>query len=202
MRVAPTVVLTEDQERTLQQWARGRSLPARQVERARVVLSAAAGKQDVEIACEIGISNQKAARWRKRFLKMGLAGLEKDAPRPGRTPTITPAQVQEVIRKTTQKKPANATHWSTRIMAEAAAVSEKTVRRIWHKHGLKPHLSRTFKVSNDPEFAEKLEAIVGLYLNPPDHAIVLCADEKSQIQALDWTVHNPVCRSRRDVAGP
>ena len=187
MRVAPPVVLSEDQRHTLQQWARGRSLSARQVERARVVLLAAAGKQDLEIAAEVGISNQKAARWRKRFLKLGLAGLTRDAPRPGRTPTITPAKVQEVVRKTTQEKPANATHWSTRTMAKAAGLSEKSVRRIWHKHGLKPHLSRTFKVSNDPEFAEKLEAIVGLYLNPPEHAIVLCADEKSQIQALDRT---------------
>lgn len=187
MRVAPHVVLTDEQQRTLQQWARGRSLPSRQVERALVVLLAAAGKQDLEIAAEIGISNQKAARWRKRFLEMGLAGLEKDAPRPGRTPTITSAKVQEVVRKTTQEKPANATHWSTRTMAQAAGLSEKSVRRIWHKHGLKPHLFRTFKVSNDPEFAEKLEAIVGLYLNPPEHAIVLCADEKSQIQALDRT---------------
>jgi len=187
MRVAPQVVLTEDQERILHQWARIRSLPARQVERARIVLLAAAGKQDLEIAAEVGISNQKAARWRNRFLEMGLAGLEKDAPRPGRTPTITSAKVQEVVRKTTQEKPANATHWSTRTMAEAAGLSEKSVRRIWHKHGLKPHLSRTFKVSNDPKFAEKLEAIVGLYLNPPEHAIVLCADEKSQIQALDRT---------------
>ena len=187
MRVAPQVVLTQDEERTLQQWAGGRSLPARQVERARVVLMAAAGKQDLEIAAAIGISNQKAARWRKRFLKLGLAGLEKDAPRPGRRPTITLSKVQEVVSKTTQEKPANATHWSTRTMAEAAGLSEKSVRRIWHKHGLKPHLSRSFKVSNDPEFAEKLEAIVGLYLNPPEHAIVLCADEKSQIQALDRT---------------
>src|SRR6201993_3361457 len=187
MRVAPQVILTEEQRRTLQQWARGRSLPSRQVERARVVLLAAAGKQDLEIAAEVGISNQKAARWRKRFLKLGLSGLEKDAPRPGRTPTITSAKVQEIVRKTTQEKPANATHWSTRTMAEAAGLSEKSVRRIWHKHGLKPHLSRSFKVSNDPEFAEKLEAIVGLYLNPPEHAIVLCADEKSQIQALDRT---------------
>jgi transposase len=152
-----------------------------------VVLLAAAGKQDLEIAAEVGISNQKAARWRKRFLQMGLAGLEKDALRPGRTPIITSAKVQEVVRRTTQEKPVNATHWSTRTMAEVAGLSEKSVRRIWHKHGLKPHLSRTFKVSNDPNFAEKLEAIVGLYLNPPEHAIVLCADEKSQIQALDRT---------------
>lgn len=187
MRVAPPVELTKDQRQTLQQWSRGRSLPARQVERARVVLLAADGKQDLEIAAEIGISNQKAARWRKRFLEFGLVGLERDAPRPGRTPTITAAKVQEVVRKTTQEKPAKATQWSTRTMAEAVGLSEKSVRRIWHKHGLKPHLSRTFKVSNDPQFAEKLEAIVGLYLNPPEHAIVLCADEKSQIQALDRT---------------
>ena len=101
MRVAPQVILTDEQQRTLQQWARGRSLPSRQVERARVVLLAADGKQDLEIAAEIGISNQKAARWRKRFLKLGLAGLEKDAPRPGRTPIITSAKMQEVVRKTT-----------------------------------------------------------------------------------------------------
>jgi transposase len=187
MRVAPLVELTDEQRRVLQRWSRGRSLPARQVVRARVVLLAAEGRQDLEIAAEIGISNQKAARWRKRFLKLGLAGLEKDAPRPGRTPTITVAKVQEVVRMTTQERPANATHWSTRTMAKAAGLSEKSVRRIWHKHGLKPHLSRSFKVSNDPQFAEKLEAIVGLYLNPPEHAIVLCVDEKSQIQALDRT---------------
>ena len=187
MRIAPAVMLTEGQERTLQQWARGRSLPARQVERARIILLAAGGKQDLEIAAEIGISNQKAARWRKRFLQLGLAGLEKDAPRPGRTPTISAEKVQEVVRKTTQEKPGNATHWSTRTMAQAVGLSEKSVRRIWHSHGLKPHLSRTFKVSGDPQFAEKLEAIIGLYLNPPEHAIVLCADEKSQIQALDRT---------------
>jgi transposase len=111
--------LTEDQQRALQQWARGRSLPARQVERARIVLLAPAGKQDLEIAAEVGISNQKAARWRKRFLKMGLAGLAQDAPRPGRSPTITPAMIQDVIRKTTQEQPSNATHWSTRSMAAA-----------------------------------------------------------------------------------
>src|SRR3954451_4797009 len=118
MRIAPQITLSQEQERTLQQWARGRSLPARQVERARVVLLAAAGKQDLEIAAEVGISNQKASRWRKRFLKLRLAELEKDAPRPGSTPTITSAKVQQIARKTTQEKPSNATHWSTRTMAE------------------------------------------------------------------------------------
>jgi transposase len=157
------------------------------VERARIVLLAAAGLQDKQIAAKLGIMPEKAARWRNRFLDGGLEALEKDAPRPGRTATITAAQIQEVVRKTTQDKPTNATHWSTRSMAEAAGLSEKTVRRIWRQHGLKPHLTRTFKLSNDPQFAEKLEAIIGLYLHPPEHAIVLCADEKSQIQALDRT---------------
>jgi transposase len=187
MRIAPGIVLTEDQQQTLKQWSRGRSLAARQVERATIILLAAAGKQDVEIAAEIGISNQKAARWRKRFLEQGMTGLEKDAPRPGRTPSISKSTVERVIERTTREKPANATHWSTRTMAAAVAISEASVRRIWRAHGLKPHLIETFKVSNDPQFAEKLEAVVGLYLNPPEHALVLCCDEKSQIQALDRT---------------
>jgi transposase len=187
MRVAPTVTLTPEQHRTLELWARGRSLPARQVERARIVLLAAAGRQDLEIAAELRISNQKAARWRKRFLAAGIPGLEKDAPRPGRTPSISAATVRAVIRTTTQQRPGNATHWSTRTMAAQFGISEASVRRIWKAHGLKPHRVETFKVSNDPDFAEKLEAIVGLYLNPPEHALVLCCDEKSQIQALDRT---------------
>jgi transposase len=187
MRVAQPVVLEDGQRETLERWARGRSLPARLVERAGIILRAVAGKQDLEIAAELGMSNQKAARWRKRFLKMGMAGLEKDAPRPGRKRTISAAAVQRVIDKTTRTKPANATHWSTRTMAAEAGISEASVRRIWRANGLKPHLINTFKVSNDPLFAERLEAIVGLYLSPPEHALVLCADEKSQIQALDRT---------------
>jgi transposase len=171
----------------LESRARARSAAARSVERARIVLLAAAGMQDKQIAAKLRIMPEKAARWRNRFLDGGLAALDKDAPRPGRPSTIPPARIQEVVRKTTQEKPANATHWSTRTMAAATSLSEKSVRRIWHRHGLKPHLTRTFKVSNDPQFVEKLEAIIGLYLNPPEHAIVLCADEKSQIQALDRT---------------
>ncbi|MCX6592348.1 MAG: IS630 family transposase [Acidobacteria bacterium] len=171
----------------MEQWARGRSLPARQVERARIVLLAADGALDIDIAGQLGITNQKAARWRARFLELGLPGLQKDAPRPGRTPSIATATVKAVIEMTTQQQPANATHWSTRTMAAQVGISEASVRRIWKSHGLKPHLVETFKVSNDPEFAEKLEVIVGLYLNPPEHALVLCCDEKSQIQALDRT---------------
>ncbi len=187
MRVARPVVLSTEQRDKLESRARARSAAARSVERAQIVLLAASGMQNKQIAAQLRIMPEKAARWRNRFLDGGLAALEKDAPRPGRTPTILPAKVQEVVRKTTREKPPNATHWSTRSMAKAAGISERSVRRIWRQHGLKPHLARSFKLSNDPHFAEKLEAIIGLYLNPPEHAIVLCADEKSQIQALDRT---------------
>src|SRR6267142_2743657 len=187
MRVARPVTLNPEQRRDLEQHSRARSLSARWVERARIVLRAADGLQDQQIAEELSITPEKAARWRNRFLDGGLPALHKDAPRPGRTRTITDAAVKRVIDKTTREKPDNATHWSTRTMAAAVGLSEASVRRIWHANGLKPHLVRTFKVSNDPHFAEKLQSIVGLYLNPPQHAIVLCADEKSQIQALDRT---------------
>lgn len=187
MRVARRVVLDNEQQRALEQIARGRSLPARHVERARIVLRAAAGEQDRQIASALGITPEKAARWRNRYLDGGIKALEMDAARPGRPRSISEARTAEVIHKTTQEKPFNATHWSTRTMAAEMGLSETSIRRIWHANGLKPHLVKTFKVSNDARFAEKLEAIVGLYLDPPEHAIVLCADEKSQIQALDRT---------------
>jgi len=187
MRVARAVVLDEQGRKALEQIARGRSLSARLVERARIVLRAASGLQDRQIGAELGITPEKAARWRSRYLDGGIAALEKDASRPGRPRTVTDGRTAELIRKTTQEKPFNATHWSTRTMAAATGLSESTVRRIWRANGLKPHLVKTFKVSNDARFGEKLEVIVGLYLNPPEHAIVLCADEKSQIQALDRT---------------
>jgi transposase len=157
------------------------------VERARIVLLSAEGLENRQIAARMGITPEKVARWRKRFLEGGIAALEKDAPRPGRTRVITERQVKKVVDMTLHERPANATHWSTRTMAAAASISEASIRRIWHAHGLKPHLVRTFKLSRDPEFTAKMEDIVGLYLNPPEHAMVLCADEKSQIQALDRT---------------
>jgi transposase len=187
MRVAPRLELTVEQQTTLEHWARARLLPARLVERARIVLLAAAGEQDKEIAHQLGMTPKKVSRWRKRFLAMGLRGLEKDAPRSGRKRQIGARQIQRVVEMTTRQKPPHATHWSTRRMATAAGISEASVRRIWRSHGLKPHLLQTFKVSRDPQFAEKLQDIVGLYLNPPEHALVLSLDEKSQIQALDRT---------------
>ena len=185
MRVAKPVNLSPEQRTEVDRQARGRSLEARLVERSQIVLLAADGMENQQIAEELGITPEKAARWRNRFLDGGMAALAKDATRPGRPKTISDRKVKEIVRNTRESKPDNATHWSTRTMAEAAGVSEASIRRIWHAHGLKPHLTRTFKVSKDPLFAEKLDAIVGLYLNPPEHAIVLCADEKSQIQALD-----------------
>jgi transposase len=187
MRTAPRVELSPEQRTALEQLARQRSAPARVVERARIVLLAAEGLENRQIALRMAITPEKAARWRNRFLEGGIAALQKDAPRPGRTRTITDRGVKKVVEMTLHQKPANATHWSTRTMAAAAGISEASVRRIWRAHGLKPHQVRTFKLSRDPQFTEKLEDIVGLYLNPPEHALVLCADEKSQIQALDRT---------------
>jgi transposase len=187
MRVAPPVVVDESVRRKLEQQARGRSTPARVVMRSRIVLLAAEGFQNDQIAVQMGIAPRTVALWRGRFVQLGVSGLLKDAARPGRKPSIPASVVAKVIEKTTQSRPANATHWSRSTMAREVGVSDSTVGRIWKAHGLKPHRIDSFKISNDPEFASKLEAIVGLYLNPPEHALVLSADEKSQIQALDRT---------------
>jgi len=186
-RRAALIVLSEEEQAILDGWARSRSLPVRQVQRAQIIQLAARGVESQEIARRLGISRPTVQLWRQRFLSLRLAGLEKDAPRPGRIPRISQRRVREIVHATLHTKPNNATHWSTRTMAEARGVSEATVRRIWKRHGLKPHLTETFKLSRDKRFAEKLHDIVGLYLNPPDRALVLCVDEKSQIQALDRT---------------
>jgi transposase len=187
MRVAPPIHLTPEQAAQLESWARGRRTEARLVVRAKIVLLAAEGKQNKEIAEALAVTPRSVARWRGRFMRLGPEGLIKDAPRSGRKPSVTAEKVRTIVRRTIEEMPRNATHWSTRTMAKAEGVSEKTVRRIWKRHGLKPHMVRTFKLSRDPRFAERLEDIVGLYLNPPEHAIVLSVDEKSQIQALDRT---------------
>lgn len=187
MRVAPRINLSEAQREELERQARSRTATVRLAARARMILMASEGKQDQQIAEELGIARQTVARWRSRFLDSGIAGIEKDAPRSGRKPKIVAPRVESVVRMTTQEKPVGATHWSTRTMARATGLSASSVRRIWKRHGLKPHLLRTFKVSNDPQFAEKVEDIVGLYMNPPEHALVLSLDEKSQVQALDRT---------------
>jgi transposase len=187
MRVSHAIDLEADVRRKLEQQARGRSTAARVVLRSRIVLLAADGLQNKQIAAALNVAPRMVTLWRGRFLELGIEGLLKDAPRPGRTPSITTEVTAALIAKTTQSTPANATHWSTRTMAREMGVSKASVSRIWRANGLKPHRVESFKVSNDPLFADKLDAIVGLYLNPPEHALVLSVDAKSQIQALDRT---------------
>jgi transposase len=187
MRVAPAIELNSAARLELEKLSRRRTAAVRVAQRSRIVLLAAEGMQNKEIAERVGVAPRMVALWRSRFIELGVEGLLKDAPRPGRTPEISPDIVARVVASTTQSKPAGATHWSRSSMARAMGISESSVGRIWRAHGLKPHRIESFKVSNDPHFAQKLEAIVGLYLNPPEHALVLSVDEKSQIQALDRT---------------
>ena len=171
----------------MQTWARARSQPQRVVQRAQIILLAADGVQSQEIAQRLRVSRPTVQLWRERFLALRAEGLQKDAPRPGRIPSIADDKVAAIVEATLHTHPPNATHWSTRLMAQAQGVSEATVRRIWKRHSLQPHRLSTFKVSRDPQFVQKLIDVVGLYLNPPDKALILCVDEKSQIQALDRT---------------
>lgn len=187
MRIAKAITLTDEERIMLSKWSRGRSTPARLVLRAKIVLSAARGVENKDVAAELGCTRRTVGTWRNRFAQSGLDGIVADAPRGGRTPVVRAEKEAEIIRKTTQETPPHATQWSTRTMAAAVGVSDSTVRRVWRDNGLQPHRTRTFKVSNDPRFAEKLVDVVGLYLNPPEHALVLSCDEKSQIQALDRT---------------
>lgn len=187
MRIAPRIVLAEAEKETLERWARGRSTPARLVGRAQIVLLAAEGKENRQIATDTGFSKPTVGMWRRRFTLERLDGIKRDAPRGGRRPTRANRMARRILERTTQTKPSNATHWSVRTMAKEAGVSPSMVHRVWRAHRLQPHRIRTFKISRDPHFIEKVTDIVGLYLNPPERALVLCADEKSQIQALDRT---------------
>src|ERR1700740_2101088 len=185
MRIAAEVELSEAHRKQLETWATGRTIPVRLAERAKMILLAAQGKTDKEIGADLGIWRGTVARWGGGFIGAGVTGSERDETRPGRKPKISARKVKSIVALTTQQRPDNATHWSTRSMAAAAGISEASVRRIWQAHGLKPHRVASFKVSNDKHFTEKLEDIVGLYLDPPEHALVFCCDEKSQLQALD-----------------
>ena len=187
MRVAPPITLSDEDQAVLERWSRGRSTPARLVLRAKIVLLAAEGKQNKAIAAELNTNRPLVGKWRARFATGGLVGIEKDAPRGGRPPKAREAMVGKIIEWTTQKKPANATHWSCRTLAKELGTSRAMVNRVWMANGLKPHLIKGFKLSNDKRFVEKVVDVVGLYLNPPQRALVLSCDEKSQIQALDRT---------------
>jgi transposase len=184
---AAKIWLSQEQQDDFERFARSRTLAARLVQRARITLMAAANKPNKEIARALNITRQTVALWRTRFAERGVAGIENDAPRSGRPRIILPEKTEAIVRKTTQETPSDATHWSTRTLAQAAGVGASTVGRIWRAHGLKPHRVKNFKLSNDPRFAEKLEDVVNLYLNPPTDAIVLAVDEKCQIQALERT---------------
>ena len=190
MRVARPVILTDGQKQRLTQVAQSKTASVRFATRARMILLAGEGLRDKQIAERVGMRRQSVALWRTRFLRLGIDGLAKDAPRGGRRRSArTPDKVRAIVERTTQCTPPGgaATHWSTHSMARAEGVSASTVGRVWREHGLKPHRVRSFKLSNDKRFAEKLDDIVGLYLSPPEHALVLSCDEKSQIQALDRT---------------
>lgn len=187
MNRARAIILSPVEQSKLDAWARGRRVPLRLVLRARIIQMAAKGTLNHDIAEALNISRPTVQLWRDRFLALRLAGLEKDAPRPGRIPKIPQAKVAAVVEATLHTTPENATHWSARSMAKSHGISRMAVQRIWKQYNLKPHLVETFKLSRDKHFLEKLHDIVGLYLNPPDKALVLCVDEKSQIQALDRT---------------
>jgi transposase len=183
---AAVVVLSDDERETLERWARRPKSAQALALRCRIVLACAQGGSNTEIGERLGVTRGTVAKWRTRFIDKRLDGLY-DEPRPGAPRTVSDDDVERVIVKTLEETPANATHWSTRSMATAAGMSQSAVSRIWRAFALKPHLVDEFKLSPDPLFIEKVRDIVGLYLNPPDAAVVLCVDEKTQVQALDRT---------------
>ena len=180
------VVLTGDERRTLEAWSRRRKTSQALAVRSRIVLACARGASNTAVAAELGVSRDMVARWRKRFLAGRLEGLG-DEPRPGRPRVIGDDQIERVVTRTLEETPGVDTHWSTRSMAAASGMSQSAISRIWRAFGLKPHTVQTWKLSTDPQFVDKVRDVVGLYLNPPDNALVLAVDEKSQIQAIDRT---------------
>lgn len=179
--------LSPAERHQIQQWVAAHGTPQQVALRCRIVLAAADGKSDVAIAQQLSVNRKTVILWRQRFTEQRLDGLWEIAPGRGRKPLYNDAKIAAIVDATLQTKPAGATHWSCRTMAESQGVSKSTINNLWQAHQLKPHQTKTFKLSRDPRFLEKMTDVIGLYLNPPDHAIVLCVDEKSQIQALDRT---------------
>ena len=181
------LVLSDDERQVLEGWARRRKTAQALALRSRIVLACAEGSSVTEAAAGLGTSRATVAKWRSRFLQDRLDGLN-DEPRPGRPRTVTDEHVEKVITATLEREPPDGdTHWSTRSMARSAGMSQSAVSRIWRAFGLKPHIVQTWKLSTDPQFIDKVRDVVGLYMSPPENALVLCVDEKSQIQALDRT---------------
>jgi transposase len=187
-RPIPRLVLGPAERQTLEAYARRRKTAQALALRSRVVLLCASGRSNTDVAAELEVTKQTVGKWRARFHARRLAGLQ-DEPRPGAPRRITDAKVERIVTDTLESTPANATHWSTRSMAKACGLSRSTVSRIWRAFALKPHRVETFELSKDPLFVEKVRDVVGVYLNPPDKALVLCVDEKSQIQAHLAEVH-------------
>jgi|SRR5208283_3506910 len=186
-RHAMPIALSEHDCQELERWVNAHRTPQQVAQRCRIVLAAAHGQQDKDIAKSMQINSKTAALWRQRFLSEGPDCLWEVAAGRGRKPQLAPDKIEGIINTTLQTTPDGATHWSCRTMAEKQGVSKATINRIWQSHGLQPHRTDRFKLSRDPRFLEKLTDVVGLYLNPPEKALVLCVDEKSQIQALDRT---------------
>src|SRR5580658_9807473 len=172
MRVAAAITVTPEESRQLLTWSRGRSTPHRLVDRARIVLAAAEGKTNDQIAIELQVHRRTVGLWRRRFALLRLAGIEQDAPRTGRRPRLDREAVEGIVAKTLHTKPRGETHWSTRSLAREVGVHHTTVHRIWRLHGLKPHLTQSFKLSQDKRFEEKLMDVVGLYMNPPERSVI------------------------------
>jgi transposase len=186
-RSSPPLSVSQHQREQIEHWLAALGTPQQVALRCRIVLAAGGGKTEMEIAAALNINRKTVRLWRDRFTREGLQGLWEIAPGRGRKPTYGPDRVKAVIDTTLQSRPKGNTHWSCRTLAAAQGVSKSTVNNILRSHNLKPHRSKTFKLSRDPRFLEKLTDVVGLYLNPPDRAVVLCVDEKSQIQALNRT---------------
>ena len=183
-RVAAQIALSEEERAGLEGLAAQRKTAQALAMRARIVLASAEGLQNKQIAAKLGVSEDTVGTWRRRFAERRLEGLD-DEPRSGAPRSIDDARIEAVVVATLESTPANATHWSSRDMAKASGLSTSSVQRIWRAFGLQPHRLETFKLSTDPNFVAKVRDVVGLYMAPPDRAIVLCVDEKSQIQALD-----------------
>ena len=187
MRKAVAIVLSEEERRELSSISRSRRSEVRHAESAKMILLAADGLENREIAKRLGVSRVTVGSWRNRFADERMPGIAKDRPRSGRRPTASAMHTPRILEATLHEKPKGATHWSIRTLAEHLGVNRSMVARVWKTHNIKPHLVKTFKVSNDPRFIEKTVDIVGLYVDPPERALVLSVDEKSQIQALDRT---------------